>query len=103
VSAQARVVPPCLFLERGVRYYYEAWDALASETGGDKVEENPASGEVWQYMGSWKLYPDAPCPARWVHQFRHRDHPRTGSRLVRNLPVSEGFRLWADRELLARR
>jgi hypothetical protein len=60
-----------------------AWDrAVPSE---DKEELNPLCNEVWQYMGTYVVND------QWVHQFRHRSHPRTGQRVLRNVPVTPYF------------
>lgn len=61
------------------------WETMWSALGSDPVEEHPVSGECWQYMGS--IYNEG----RWLHEFRHRDHPVTGSREYRHIPATSGF------------
>jgi hypothetical protein len=62
-----------------------AWRALLSVTGdADQAAEHPASGEVWQYMGTVLVGDSA------VHQFRHRHHPRTGTRYNVEVPATHG-------------
>jgi hypothetical protein len=47
------------------------WERLKTATGDkDYMAENEASGEVWQYMGTYDGY----------HEFRHRHHPKTDKR-----------------------
>lgn len=69
-----------------------AWDKAVP--GQDKLEEH-IYGEVWQYLGTWKL------DGRWVHTFRHRMHPKTNQRIVRNVPVSPDFNPYNHQEYLA--
>lgn len=48
-----------------------------------QAEEDPESGEIWQYMGT-EWHTDIPgCYGIWVHCFRHRHHPKTGKREYR--------------------
>lgn len=60
-----------------------AWDQAVP--GEDKLEEH-IYGEVWQYMGTWKNE-----DGTWLHHFRHRMHPRTNQRVLRQVRVSQGF------------
>lgn len=60
-----------------------AWDRAVPRE--NKEELNEACGEVWQYMGTW-LVNDC-----WVHQFRHRSHPKTGKRVYLNVTVTPYF------------
>ena len=59
--------PRCVFAAPGEDLWREAWYALSGKYHGDIEARDPASGECWQYMGTWRM-PDA----TWVHQFRHR-------------------------------
>ncbi len=47
------------------------------------VAEN--DGEVWQYIGSFKHL------NKTVHEFRHRNHPRTNKLYEAPLPASDTF------------
>ena len=49
------------------------------------VCENVPYGESWQYMGT---YLDG---ARFVHEFRHRQHPVTMQREIRKIPAPAGW------------
>ena len=59
-----------------------AWEALARAPvnrfiKGDKhAAPCPTSGEAWQYMGTSRQH------GEWVHDFRHRNHPSCGGRVV---------------------
>ena len=50
------------------------WDALRDITG-DYADCNPASGECWQYLGTYD----------GVHQFRHRHRP-TSAQAIKDKP-----------------
>ena len=65
----------CVFIERGTTEWDALWELfrrVAGEKYGttDLADEDPETGEVWQYMGTWD----------GEHQFRHRNHPKTGRR-----------------------
>jgi len=65
----------CVFIERGTKEWDALWrlfQRVASDAYGatDLADEDPETGEVWQYMGTWD----------GEHQFRHRNHPTTGQR-----------------------
>lgn len=47
------------------------------------VAEN--DGEVWQYVGSYKN------GSKVVHEFRHRNHPKTNDVEKRSLHASDSF------------
>lgn len=66
------------------------WAALAAQ-GEDIDAEDPLCFERWQYMGTWRL------PGGWVHQFRHRHHPRTQARVYRDVPVAGEALGWLQR------
>lgn len=66
------------FLVVGSAEWDEAWASLgqvlaASDLGdgSDLAQEDPQSGEVWQYMGTYQGF----------HEFRHRWHPKAGRRM----------------------
>ena len=73
-----------------------AWNALVSIAGApDYEEEHHTSGERWQYMGSEPEIQNA-AQGRWVHTFRHRDHPRTGRRELVRVPATWA---WTRRQI----
>ena len=55
------------------------WAALASEeiNSGDPECAHPETQDAWQYMGT----------SNGVHSFRHRNHPVTGTREYRHVPM----------------
>ena len=63
-----------VFVARGQAEWEYARAGLVALTG-DPEEFNETSYELWQYMGT--VYRDL----GWVHQFRHRDRPRTTPKL----------------------
>lgn len=63
------------------------WASLAAQ-GEDIEASDPVCGECWQYMGTWRT------AAGWVHQFRHRHHPRLGRRVYRDIPVAGEALAW---------
>jgi hypothetical protein len=66
------------------------WDRLAAVTGdADRTAEDPESGESWQYMCSFRYTRDA--GGVWLHEFRHRFHPRVRERWVLHLPATPGW------------
>lgn len=82
---------PILFLRRESLELAEAW--ARAVPGEDKEQEDPDTGEVWQYMGTcWTTtsHPDG----KWVHQFRHRW--LAGKRVYREIVASPGW--WPTRE-----
>lgn len=63
-----------------------AWKAMAEEMGDQDFEAfDEESGEVWQYMGSYKR------GQAWAHEFRHRNHPRTSARIVLSVRATKGW------------
>lgn len=65
----------CVFIQPCTTEWNELWSLfqrVASDTFGssDLADEDPDTGEVWQYMGTWD----------GEHQFRHRNHPKTRRR-----------------------
>ncbi|MHB8874432.1 MAG: hypothetical protein ACYC8T_12160 [Myxococcaceae bacterium] len=70
-------------LRRNEREWRLAWEALAAVSGdADFMGEDPESGEFWQYMDS------TPVHDSWVHEFRHRWHPREQRRWYVRIPAS---------------
>jgi len=62
------------------------WNTLASRYGGDPVCLDPASGEAWQYHGTW-------CDAGGLwHSFRHRAFPGLGERRCERIRASTLYR-----------
>ena len=76
-----------------------AWDSLEwrrmwgviRDRFGDTLCLSEPSGEVWQYMGTYRVDRHAgrqqldavranPAAGQWEHQFRHRDLPAIGGR-----------------------
>ena len=67
-----------------------AWDRLALMSGDrDRMAEDRVSGECWEYLCSIR-YPDDP-ELGWLHEFRHRWHPRLQRRWVLHVPASPGW------------
>jgi len=77
-----------ILLEAGTPAWDAAWAMLAAEIvkqglgdGGDLAQEH-SHGEVWQYLSSFR-------EGELVrHQFRHRQHPANGQRLLWTLPIA---------------
>lgn len=69
------------FIEPGSMEWDVAWGAFS-----DRSELDARTGEVWQYMGTALQYDGS-----WLHNFRHRCHPRTQKREYVNVPVSAAF------------
>ena len=71
------------FVDRGSDEWLRMWSKLAAmqfgEWRGDTRCECPETGETWQYMGTLD----------GVHEFRHRNHPLTGTREHCYLPAKE--------------
>ncbi|MDF4421894.1 hypothetical protein P3447_09725 [Vibrio parahaemolyticus] len=63
----------------GCDEWERAWQELARDeiNGGDPVCENAATGESWQYLST----------SDGKHLFRHRCHPKSFSRVFREIPV----------------
>lgn len=74
------------FIDRDSREWARMWSALEA-IYGDRVCENPRSGEVWQYMGTVRD-PEGPG---FRHEFRHRDYPGAG-RIYARIPASLDWR-----------
>ncbi|MCP3997229.1 MAG: hypothetical protein GY722_19550 [bacterium] len=72
------------------------------ERFGDIACLSDRSGEVWQYMGTYRVDRHAglqlletvkanPARGRWEHQFRHRDLSETGRRCYFKFRPSQSF------------
>jgi hypothetical protein len=73
--------------------WFHAWKGLVDVTGDtDHVAVDPQSGEAWQYLGTVRW------PEGWLHEFRHRWHPRLQQRWCVRVPASE---TWAKQQLSA--
>lgn len=68
-------------LARDTPEWERAWESVAADLVNASVTGDRLDG--WQYMGS------ALCTtwACWVHEFRHRNHPTTGSRAILRVPA----------------
>lgn len=54
----------------------------------DHTAQDPDTGEVWQFMGRWPAVDkgtEAKELANRRYQFRHRNHPTTGKRVLLNV------------------
>lgn len=71
------------FVTMGGVEWKRAWRQLVDLTGDvDRMARDPESGEVWQYLCSFLR------EGQWLHEFRHRWHPRTRDRWVVHLPAT---------------
>jgi len=74
-----------MIVQRETPEWDQAWDDLrriiiADGLGdGTDLAQESETGECWQYMGTFKGH----------HEFRHRDHPATGCREYRTVPVRQ--------------
>jgi len=74
-------------VRRDTPEWFALWDCLGRElkaralgTGNDLAQRS-SSGEVWEYLGSKRT-------AEGVrHSFRHRHHPRSGTRESFDVPA----------------
>jgi hypothetical protein len=69
--------PASPWLEPGSPEWDRAWAILSASFGG--LAEDPDTGEVWQYMGTWETATGT------FHEFRHRH--LGGRRRVYHIPV----------------
>lgn len=58
-----------------------AWAVLEAKYGST-VEEDPETGERWQYMCSFIK------DGQSYHEFRHRQHPRLKRRVTEHFPIT---------------
>lgn len=79
ISAISKPAPRFAVVPRDSEEWNRMWLALAAEeiNAGDPECIHPLSGDGWQYMGT--------CDE--VHSFRHRNHPKTGSRERISIPI----------------
>lgn len=71
-----------LWLDSSEAEWKRAWGERMALTGDSDLDaECPLTGEVWQYMNT------APFEGKWVHCFRHRNHPVTQQRWYVNVPA----------------
>lgn len=73
-----------LFVDDGDNEWIAMWTRL-EDKAGDTRDEDPNTGEVWQYTGTTS----GPCG--FVHQFRHRCHPQHRRRITANIPASKAW------------
>ncbi len=77
------------------------WNVIR-ERFGDIACLSERSGEIWQYMGTYRVDRHAglqlidtveanPARGQWEHQFRHRDLPETGRRCYFKFRPSQSF------------
>jgi hypothetical protein len=63
-----------VIIERDTSEWIDMWEKLEKHPINEGIE-NPRlalnSGELWQYMGSFRQ------GDKVLHEFRHREHPRT--------------------------
>lgn len=79
-------------LREGSREWRAAWQRLLRLTRDrDHEAECPLTGEVWQYLSSFR------DRGRWMHEFRHRHHPVKQRRWYVQLPASPGWTPEDDR------
>lgn len=79
-------------LRRGTREWRAAWAQLVAATGDrDRMAKCPETKEVWGYVSSFR------DRGRWVHEFRHKNHPRKQTRWYVHVPASEGWTPDEDR------
>lgn len=62
------------------------WQKLADQYNApDFLSKCPQTGEVWQYMGTVAAFDNV------YHEFRHRNHPTTNTRLNVKIHASDAF------------
>lgn len=69
-------------LARDTPEWERAWESVAADLVNSGVAGDRLDG--WQYMGS-TLCPTWVC---WVHEFRHRNHPGTNTRVIIRVPAT---------------
>lgn len=82
-APKARMKDKFAFLRVGSEEWNAARAALSAFSGDDDfTARDPRSGAIWQSMSTvrWK--------GGWLHEFRHRWHPRKRRRLVLRVPAS---------------
>ena len=73
------------FMKPGTPEWNRAWREIAHlpvnrGLANPSAARDPLTGETWQYMGTTDGW----------HEFRHRRHPNTGTRLVAQVQVAWG-------------
>jgi hypothetical protein len=80
-------------LRRGTREWKAAWKGLVAATGDrDMLAECPQTHECWGYLCSFR------DRGRWVHEFRHRNHPVRQRRWYVHVPATPGWKPEDDKE-----
>lgn len=77
-----------VFVKQDSTEWNYIWDFVANHPINEGIEEPQTAwnnGEAWQYMGSFKLNDKV------VHQFRHRQHPKTNDRYYITFKGSDTF------------
>lgn len=77
-----------VIVERESAEWNYMWEWLENHPINEGIEEPRLalnSGEVWQYMGSYRQ------DNKVIHSFRHRQHPRDNQRKNLNLNASDKF------------
>jgi hypothetical protein len=82
-------------VKRETTEFGRMWDALAEMPVNAGLPcpceaEDARTGERWQYMATVNI------AGQWLHQFRHRQHPRTQARIVINVPAAAWWKPAAD-------
>jgi hypothetical protein len=72
------------FLDEGSQEWDRAWSEIARRYG-DTACECPATGEMWQYMGTVER------AGHLVHEFRHRNLPARNARVYDQVVASFGW------------
>jgi hypothetical protein len=77
-----------VIIERDTSEWIDMWEKLEKHPINEGIE-NPRlalnSGELWQYMGSFRQ------GDKVIHSFRHRSHPRDNQRKNINFYASDKF------------
>lgn len=79
--------PITAIVERDSAEWVHMWQVLSSHpiNQGDPACKNPVTGDCWQYMTSFFH------EGGYIHEFRHRCHPKNGIRLNVHVPSSPGW------------
>ncbi len=85
-------------LRRGSVEWRAAWRQLVDMTGDeDHTAEDPQLHESWGYLCSFR------DRGRWVHEFRHRHHPKLRRRWYVHVLATEGWVPEDDRPMPKRK
>jgi hypothetical protein len=77
-----------VFVKQDSAEWNYIWDFVANHPINEGIEEPQTAwnnGEAWQYMGSFKQ------SDKLIHEFRHRQHPKTNDVYRINFNGSELF------------